>query len=54
MKVDRKEAFNTSSVVGNYLNIYFGQEQGVRLGESGVVSLKAHQVVPGVRVRSKS
>jgi magnesium chelatase subunit D len=47
MKVDRKEAFNTSSVVGNYLNIYFGQEQGVRLGESGVVSMKAHQVVPG-------
>ena len=47
MKVDRKEAFNTSSVVGNYLNIYFGQEQGVRLGESAVVSLKLHQVVPG-------
>lgn len=46
MKVERKEAFNTSSVVGNYLNIYFGQEQGVRLGESGVVSLKVHQVVP--------
>lgn len=47
MKVDRREAFNTSSVVGNYLNIYFGQEQGVRLGESGVVSLKVHQAVPG-------
>lgn len=47
MKVDRKEAFNTSSVVGNYLNIYFGQEQGVRIGESGVVSLKVHQIVTG-------
>ncbi|MGE5545116.1 MAG: vWA domain-containing protein [Bacillota bacterium] len=47
MKVDRKEAFHTSSVVGNYLNIYFGQEQGVRLGESSVVSLKVHQLVPG-------
>ena len=47
MKSRRKEVFNTSSVIGNYLRIYFGQEQGVRLGESGVVSLKVHQVVPG-------
>jgi len=46
MKVDRRESFNTSSVIGNYLNIYFGQEQGVRLGEAGVVSLKVHRVVP--------
>ena len=47
MKSRRKEVFNTSSVIGNYLRIYFRQEQGVRLGESGVVSLKVHQVVPG-------
>jgi len=47
VKSNRKEVFDTSSVIGNYLRIYFGQEQGVRLGESGVVSLKEHQVVPG-------
>ncbi len=47
MKADPRGVFNTSSVVGNYLNIYFGQEQGVRLGESGVVSLKVHRAVPG-------
>ncbi|MGE5396140.1 MAG: vWA domain-containing protein [Chitinophagales bacterium] len=43
-KPDKREGFNASGVVGNYLNIYFSQEQGVRLGESCVVSLKAHQI----------
>lgn len=47
MVTDKHAAFDKSSVVGNYLSIYFGQEQGVRLGESTVVSRKAHAVVPG-------
>lgn len=44
---DKREPFHTTSVIGNYLNMYFSQGQGVRLGESSVVSLKVHQVVPG-------
>jgi len=47
MRTEKHEAFDKSSVIGNYLGIYFGQEQGVRLGESTVVSRKAHAVVPG-------
>ncbi|MGE5450165.1 MAG: hypothetical protein ACM3PA_02160 [Methanomassiliicoccales archaeon] len=34
--------FNDSKLVGNYLNMYFSQDQGVRLGDSAVVSLKLH------------
>lgn len=47
LTIDKHEAFDKSSVVGNYLGIYFGQEQGIRLGESAVVSRKAHAVTPG-------
>jgi magnesium chelatase subunit D len=32
--------------VGNYLNLYLGQNQGVRLGDSIVVSRKAHARMP--------
>ncbi|HWQ74314.1 MAG TPA: VWA domain-containing protein [Syntrophomonas sp.] len=32
--------------VGNYLNLYLGQNQGVRLGDSVVVSRKAHARMP--------
>ncbi|MGE5416381.1 MAG: vWA domain-containing protein [Acidobacteriota bacterium] len=41
---DKYDAFEASQFIGNYLNIYLPQEQGVRLGECAVVSLKAHQV----------
>lgn len=39
--------------VGNYLNLYFGQEQGIRLGESIVVSRKAHARMPEKRVKGQ-
>jgi len=39
--------------VGNYLNLYFGQEQGIRLGESTVVSRKAHARMPEKRVKGQ-
>ncbi|MGE5373273.1 MAG: vWA domain-containing protein [Solirubrobacterales bacterium] len=46
MKSHDNGTFDVSNVIGNYLNVYFGQEQGVRLGESVVVSLKAIKVNP--------
>ncbi|NLW91667.1 MAG: VWA domain-containing protein [Syntrophomonadaceae bacterium] len=39
--------------IGNYLNLYFGQEQGIRLGESTVVSRKAHARMPEKRVKGQ-
>jgi len=39
--------------VGNYLTLYFGQNQGVRLGESTVVSLKAHARMPEKRIKGQ-
>ncbi len=47
MITEKHEAFDKASMVGNYLCIYLGQDQGIRLGESTVVSRKAHAVVPG-------
>jgi magnesium chelatase subunit D len=37
---------STATSVGNYLNLYLGQGQGVRLGDSIVVSRKAHARMP--------
>jgi magnesium chelatase subunit D len=37
---------NKATSVGNYLNLYLGQNQGVRLGDSIVVSRKAHARMP--------
>lgn len=39
--------------VGNYLSLYFGQNQGVRLGESTVISRKAHARMPEKRVKGQ-
>ncbi|HEX3010725.1 MAG TPA: magnesium chelatase, partial [Syntrophomonadaceae bacterium] len=39
--------------VGNYLSLYFGQNQGVRLGESCVASRKAHARMPEKRVKGQ-
>ncbi len=39
--------------VGNYLSLYFGQDQGVRLGESTVTSRKAHAKMPEKRVKGQ-
>jgi len=51
LKADEKTEtfFDNATMIGNYLSIYFDKEQGVRLGESTVVSLKAHAQVPGRR-----
>ncbi|MGE5404696.1 MAG: vWA domain-containing protein, partial [Candidatus Saccharibacteria bacterium] len=37
-----ESGFNDSKIVGNYLTMYFNQDQGVRLGDSAVVSQKLH------------
>lgn len=42
-----------AAAVGNYLNLYFGQNQGVRLGESIVASCKAHGKMPEKRVKGQ-
>jgi magnesium chelatase subunit D len=39
--------------VGNYLNLYFGQNQGVRLGESTVASTKVHARMPEKRIKGQ-
>lgn len=39
--------------VGNYLALYFGQNQGLRLGESVVTSRKAHAKMPEKRVKGQ-
>ncbi len=39
--------------VGNYLSLYFGQNQGVRLGESTVISRRAHARMPEKRVKGQ-
>jgi magnesium chelatase subunit D len=44
---------NKAASVGNYLNLYFGQNQGVRLGESTVVSRRAHARMPEKRVKGQ-
>ena len=43
----------SAEAVGNYLSLYFGQEQGVRLGESSVVSRKAHARMPEKRIKGQ-
>ncbi len=37
---------SNATTVGNYLSLYLGQDQGVRLGDSIVVSRKAHSRMP--------
>jgi magnesium chelatase subunit D len=39
--------------VASYLSLYLGQEQGVRLGESVVVSRKAHARMPEKRIKGQ-
>ncbi|MGS0744880.1 vWA domain-containing protein [Syntrophomonas erecta subsp. sporosyntropha] len=48
-----KTNVDKAASVGNYLNLYFGQNQGVRLGESIVVSRKAHARMPEKRVKGQ-
>ncbi|MGE5422423.1 MAG: vWA domain-containing protein [Ignavibacteriales bacterium] len=46
---DRREAYEAAKAIGNFLNLYFSKEQGVRLGESCVASLKAHGQGAGLK-----
>jgi len=46
---ERLEAYETAKSIGNYLGLYFERGQGVRLGDSCVVSLKDHEVAAVVR-----
>lgn len=48
-----KTNIDKAASVGNYLSLYFGQNQGVRLGESTVVSRKAHGRMPEKRVKGQ-
>ncbi|MDO4540195.1 MAG: VWA domain-containing protein [Syntrophomonadaceae bacterium] len=42
-----------AEAVGNYLNLYFSQNEGVRLGESSVVSRRAHARMPEKRIKGQ-
>lgn len=48
-----KTNIDKAASVGNYLSLYFGQNQGVRLGESTVVSRKAHARMPEKRIKGQ-
>lgn len=48
-----KTNIDKAASVGNYLSLYFGQNQGVRLGESTVASLKAHARMPEKRIKGQ-
>ena len=39
--------------VANYLSLYLGQDQGVRLGDSVVVSTKAHARMPDKKIKGQ-
>ena len=42
-----------ATTVGNYLSLYLGQNQGVRLGDGIIVSRKAHARMPEKRVKGQ-
>src|SRR5665647_2115650 len=44
---------SNATSVANYLSLYMGQDQGVRLGESVVVSRKAHAPMPKKRIKGQ-
>ncbi len=48
-----KTNVDKTASVGNYLSLYFSQNQGIRLGESTVVSLKAHAKMPEKRIKGQ-
>src|SRR5690554_6191203 len=50
---DGQTSINRAASVSNYLNLYLGQNQGVRLGESSVVSRKVHARMPEKRVKGQ-
>ena len=44
---------NDAASVANYLGLYLGQDQGVRLGDSVVVSTKAHRRMPEKKIKGQ-
>jgi len=44
---------DNATSVANYLSLYLGQDQGVRLGESVVVSTKAHKHMPEKKIKGQ-
>ncbi len=48
-----KSKVDKAASVGNYLGLYLGQGQGVRLGESTVVSTHTHGRLPEKRIRGQ-
>jgi len=51
--LEERTNVDKAASVGNYLNLYFGQNQGVRLGESTVASRKTHARMPEKRVKGQ-
>ncbi len=51
--ISRQSNIDKAASVGNYLNLYFSQNQGVRLGESTVASRKAHSKMPEKRIKGQ-
>lgn len=51
--LEERTRIDKAASVGNYLSLYFGQDQGVRLGESTVVSRKGHARMPEKRVKGQ-
>ena len=48
-----KSKVDKAASVGNYLGLYLGQGQGVRLGESTVVSCHTHGRMPEKRLNGQ-
>jgi len=44
---------NNAASVANYLGLYLGQDQGVRLGDCTVVSTKAHRRMPEKKIKGQ-
>ncbi|MDD4802931.1 MAG: VWA domain-containing protein [Syntrophomonas sp.] len=55
MNSERSSKSNISNITttANYLSLYLGQDQGVRLGESVVVSTKAHARMPKKKIKGQ-
>lgn len=53
MESNKGPSISTAKSIGNHLSIYLNQDQGVRLGESIVVSRKAHDKMPEMKIKGK-
>lgn len=53
MTSDDSSSISIAASIGNHLGIYLNQDQGVRLGESTVISRKAHARMPEMKIKGK-